>query len=128
MLQTHYAVLHAQEETLDRVVAPGLLLYSIYLKLVHSGETIDSLLEMKDVDFARHVGASCQVTCDAGLVPYEKDGTERVVCKMRGMAALIHSNGRVMREVCREGLVFKADVVGTENIVSFCFLFRLGCA
>lgn len=120
MVQTHYAAMHAQEETLQRELPEALVLYHLHLKLVHSGETAESILGMNDARFGTLFAQALQFTCDPGLVPYQRDGTLRVVCRTQGTAALLPSPGHgLFRKVCKQSLVFKTEITGTENIVSF---------
>ena len=73
------------------------VVYHMYLKLVHSGETAESVLAMADPEFGTFVSQGWQITCDPGLVPYERD------------AALGASIGPHL---------FDNTLVNTENIVS----------
>lgn len=119
MLQAHYAAMHAQEETLQRELPEALVVYHLHLKLVHSGETAESMLKLPDARFGTLFAQALQFTCDPGLVPYQRDGTLRVVCRTQGTAALLPSPGHgLLRETCESTLVMKTEVVGTENIVS----------
>lgn len=70
---THYALMNVQEECVDRALPLPVVLYHIYLKVVHSGMTIRDVLAMNDVEFGQFVGESMQITCSAGLFPYEQD-------------------------------------------------------
>jgi hypothetical protein len=65
--------MNAQEECLDRQIPIGVAVYHMYLKLVHSGLTAQQVLALDDEPFGQFVGQAFQITCDAGLVPYEKD-------------------------------------------------------
>ena len=119
MLESHYAAMHAQEETLQRELPVALVLYHLHLKLVHSGETAESMLGMDDARFGTFLAQGLQFTCDPGLVPYQRDGTLHVVCWTQGTAALLPSRGHgLLREACETSLAFSTEVVGTENIVS----------
>jgi hypothetical protein len=110
--------MHAQEETLQRELPEALVLYHLHLKLVHSGETAESMLRLDDAQFGTSFAQSLQFTCDPGLVPYQRDGTVRVVMRTVGTAALLPSRGHgILREACRK-LTFNTEIVGTENIVS----------
>jgi len=97
-LQTHYALMGAQEESLDRLLPVALVVYHLYLKLHHSGMAMDAALRLSDLEFAQFFAQALQITCDAGLTPYERDfvpglalsftrgitiqatGTENMVC------------------------------------------------
>lgn len=72
-LLTQYAVMNAQEECLDRQIPIAVAVYHVYLKLVHSGMTAEQVLALDDSGFGQFIGQAFQITCDAGLVPYEKD-------------------------------------------------------
>lgn len=123
-MRAHYAAMHAQEETLQRELPPALLLYHLHLKLVHSGETAESALKLDDRSFATLYTQGLQIVCDAGLVPYQRDGAFRVVLQTQGQAALLpgHEDGSIRRPRCLSGIRFKTEIAGTENIVSFvCF-------
>lgn len=77
--------------------------YHMYLKLVHSGETAESVLAMDDAEFGTFVSQGWEITCDPGLVPYQRDA---------GLGVTIGPH------------LFDNTLVSTENIVSFhpCFL------
>lgn len=96
-MTSHYAIMHAQEESIKRVLPMPVVVYHMYLKLVHSGETAESVLAMADPEFGTFVSQGWQITCDPGLVPYERD------------AALGASIGPHL---------FDNTLVDTENIVS----------
>jgi len=97
MLTSHYAIMHAQEESIKRVLPMPVVVYHMYLKLVHSGETAESVLAMADPEFGTFVSQGWQITCDPGLVPYERDA---------GLGASIGPH------------LFDNTLVNTENIVS----------
>lgn len=120
VLQAHYAAMHAQEEVLKRQIPEALVLYHIQLKLTHSGETAESMLKMKDGKFGTLFAQCLQITCDPGLVPYERDGTLRVVCQLQGLAALLpyKSDGALPRTAFKNRLLFRTEIEDTENIVS----------
>lgn len=124
-MRAHYAAMHAQEETLQRELPPALLLYHLHLKLVHSGETAESALKLDDRSFATLYTQGLQIVCDAGLVPYQRDGAFRVVLQTQGQAALLpgHEDGSIRRPRCLSGIRFKTEIAGTENIVSFCLFY-----
>jgi hypothetical protein len=119
-VQAHYAAMHAQEETLRRRVPEALVLYHINLKLSHSGETAESMLKLDDRNFGTMFGQCMQITCDSGLVPYERDGTLRVVCQVQGRAGLLpfREDGSLPRSALRNSLQFRTEIEDTENIVS----------
>lgn len=72
-LSTHYAIMNAQEECVDRALPLPVVLYHIYLKAVHSGMSFEDILGLEDVQFAQFGGESLQINCSAGIFPYEKD-------------------------------------------------------
>ena len=98
MLRTHYALINSQEESLKRPLPIPLVAYHIALKILHTGMTVDAVLKMDDVSFGKFFAQAMQITCDAGLVPYQRDfipgygfsmsggitlvarGTENMVC------------------------------------------------
>ncbi len=119
MLQSHYAAMHAQEESLSREIPDALVMYHIHLKLVHSGETVESVLKLDDAAFGTLFAQALQLTCDPGLTPYQRDGTLRIVCRTRGTAALLPQEGHgLLRDACKLELVFESEISSTENIVS----------
>ncbi len=73
MLMTHYAIMNEQEECVKRLMPIGVLVYHMYLKTVHSGMTANNVLAMDDERFSQFYGQGLQITCDAALVPYQKD-------------------------------------------------------
>jgi hypothetical protein len=72
-LCTHYAIMDAQEECVQREMPLGVVAYHMYLKLIHSGLTLDEFLSLPEEKQAEFVGEGCQITCSAGLFPYEQD-------------------------------------------------------
>jgi hypothetical protein len=72
-LLTHYALMDAQEESVRRPLPLAIVLYHIYLKTVHSGMTMEQVLALDDVEFGRFGAEALQITCSAGLFPYEQD-------------------------------------------------------
>jgi len=72
-LKTHYTVLGAQQEMISRPAPIPVFLYHQYLRIVHSGKTIQEVLALPDEDFAPFYLQGCPLNCDAGLFPYEKD-------------------------------------------------------
>lgn len=97
-LQTHYALMGSQEESLERVLPMALVVYHLYLKLYHTGMTMAGVMKLSDGPFGQLFAQALQITCDAGLTPYERDfvpafgfsfsagltlvatGTENMVC------------------------------------------------
>lgn len=72
-LSVHYALMNAQEESVTRLIPLPVVLYHLYLKVVHSGMTVDEILSLPEGRRAQFYGESLQITCSAGLFPYEKD-------------------------------------------------------
>jgi hypothetical protein len=72
-LKTHYAMMNAQEECVSRPFPAGVVIYHLYLKIIHSGLTIGEVLSMNDEDFGQFLGQGFQINCSAGIFPYEKD-------------------------------------------------------
>jgi hypothetical protein len=72
-LKTHYAMMNAQEECVSRPLPVGVVVYHLYLKLVHSGMTMDEVLSMDDEHFGQFLSQGFQINCSAGIFPYEKD-------------------------------------------------------
>jgi hypothetical protein len=70
---SHYAIMSAQEESVNRRLPIPLVAYHLYLKTIHSGMTGQEILSMDDAQFGQFFAESFQITCDAGLFPYEKD-------------------------------------------------------
>ena len=96
--------MNAQEECLDRLLPEAIVAYHLYLKIVHSGMTARQVLDLPDKEFGQFIGEMFQITCDAGLVPYEKDFVPGL--------ALSFSKG------------FTLSAVATEDIVSGLFSCR----
>jgi hypothetical protein len=72
-LSTHYALMDAQEECVKRPLPLAVVLYHVYLKTVHSGMTMQQVLDLDEVEFGQFLGEAMQITCSAGLFPYEQD-------------------------------------------------------
>lgn len=72
--------------------------YHMHLKLVHSGETAESVLAMDDADFGTFLSQGFEIACDPGLVPYQRDAVVGVTLGPH---------------------MFDNTLVNTENIVSF---------
>lgn len=96
-LKSHYALMHAQEETIQRHLPMAVVAYHMHLKLVHSGETAESVLAMDDASFGTFLSQGFEIACDPGLLPYQRD------------AALGVAFGPNL---------FQNALVNTENIVS----------
>jgi hypothetical protein len=45
----------------------------MYLRILHTGMTVEEILKLDDVEFGKFVGQSLQITRDAGLTPYQRD-------------------------------------------------------
>ena len=58
---------------MHRILPVGVLVYHAYLRIVHSGMSAQEVLGMPDEEFGQFFPQCFQVTCDAALVPYEKD-------------------------------------------------------
>jgi hypothetical protein len=96
-LKSHYALMHAQEETIQRHLPMAVVTFHMHLKLVHSGETAESVLAMDDASFGTFLSQGFEIACDPGLLPYQRD------------AALGVAFGPNL---------FQNALVNTENIVS----------
>jgi len=72
-LSTHYAVMNAQEECVQRDLPLPVVLYHMYLKVVHSGKTLSEVLHLDDASFGQFGSESLHITCSAGITPYERD-------------------------------------------------------
>ena len=70
---THYAIMNAQEECVNRPLPLTVVLYHVYLKAVHSGMSFEQILCLDDVQFAQFGSEALQISCSAGIFPYEKD-------------------------------------------------------
>lgn len=70
---THYAIMDAQEQCVNRPLPLAIVLYHVYLKAVHSGMSFEQILALNDVQFAQFGGEAMQITCSAGIFPYERD-------------------------------------------------------
>lgn len=89
--------MNAQEECLDRLLPEAIVVYHLYLKIVHSGMTAQQVLDLPEKEFGQFIGEVFQVTCDAGLVPYEKDFVPGL--------ALSFSKGFTLAAVATEDIV-----------------------
>ena len=72
-IKTHYAILNAQEESVRRIMPIAIVVYHMYLKVVHSGMTMEEVLSLDDEHLGQFFSGGLQITCDAGLFPYERD-------------------------------------------------------
>ena len=70
---THYAIMNSQEECVNRPLPLAVVIYHMYLKAVHSGMSFEQILSLDDVQFAQFGSESLQISCSAGIFPYEKD-------------------------------------------------------
>jgi hypothetical protein len=71
---THYGLMGAQVESLNRRLPLQLVAYHIHLRLLHSGLTAEQVLALPNAEFGLFVGQCCEINRDAGLVPYQRDG------------------------------------------------------
>lgn len=101
MLRTHYTLMNSQEEALNRPLPIPLVAYHICLRILHSGLTAEAVLKLDDVAFGRLFAQALQITCDAGLVPYQRDFVPGLAVSMTGSLVLMGK--------------------GTENMVSSFF-------
>lgn len=90
----------SQEAALDRVLPTALVVYHIFLKLYHSGMTMESVLKLGPAQFGQFLAEALQITCDAGLTPYERDFVPGL--------ALSFTTGMTIR------------ATGTEDMVRLC--------
>lgn len=65
--------MNSQEMSVKRLLPLPLVAYHIVLKILHSGMTADAVLKMDDVNFGKFIAQAMQITCDAFLVPYQRD-------------------------------------------------------
>ena len=72
-LVSHYASLHFQADSITRLLPHQLVLYHMYLKIVHSGMTAKQILELPDEEKGQLFLEGLQVNCCAGIFPYEQD-------------------------------------------------------
>lgn len=72
-MTTHYGIMNAQEECVSRPLPLAVVLYHIYLKAVHSGMSFEQILALDDVQFGQFGAEGLQISCSAGIFPYEKD-------------------------------------------------------
>lgn len=119
-LLTHYAVMNAQEECMDRSLPEAIVVYHLYLKLVHSGYTAEQLLALDDKPFGQFVGEAFQITCDAGLVPYEKDFVPGL--------ALSFSKGFTLAAVASEDIVSFLVIIPPPHLLTFLVARACHCA
>lgn len=105
MLVSHYAIMHAQENVLDRTLPIPVFVFHVTLKLTHSGLTAEQALALDDRQFGTFYPQTAQITCDSGLSPYERDYT----------TGLTVNKARLM----------ELTQVSTENIVRFPFFLLL---
>ena len=61
------------ENQWNRRVPLAFALYNMYLKVEHTGMKLSDILKLNDKLFAPIFCTSLHVTCDAGLVTYERD-------------------------------------------------------
>ena len=72
-LSTHYAIMGAQEKLWNRTIPPAIVLYSLYLRLNHSGLTMDQILKAPLLQRATLFLSGVGMTFDAATVPYVRD-------------------------------------------------------
>jgi hypothetical protein len=71
--QIHHAMMGVQQEMIERLIPVPVLLYTQYLKIVHSGKRIGEIMQLPDAEFGQFTGEGWHMTSDAGLFPYEGD-------------------------------------------------------
>ena len=72
-LSTHYASLHFQTDSVTRLLPHQLVLYHMYLKIVHSGLTAEQVLALPDDEKGQLFLEGLLPNCCAGAFPYEQD-------------------------------------------------------
>lgn len=79
---THYAILGHQEQMWNRVFPVALPVYSLYLRLSHSGLTMQQVLQLPLPRRCELFLSGLGMSFDAGLVPYVRDFTTGVTLSM----------------------------------------------
>lgn len=79
---THYAVLGQQEQMWNRHIPVGLVVYSLYLRLSHTGLTMPQILAMPLERRCTLFLTGLGMSFDAGLVPYVRDFTTGLMMSM----------------------------------------------
>jgi len=72
-VQSHYAIMSAQQECVLRALPIAIVAYHMYLKTIHSGMTAQEVLALSDERFGPFIGQGLQINCDAAVFPYEED-------------------------------------------------------
>jgi hypothetical protein len=116
----HYGILGAMEASVTRKLPVQLALYHVYLKIVHSGMTVQEVLALPDGEFGQFVGEALQFTCDAGLFPYEKDFIPAL--------SLSFSEGLTLAAYGTEDLVRHAHFLLSNTQNDSSCVFRIGRA
>ncbi len=82
---SHYAIMNAQEECLERYLPLAVVVYHAYLKIQHTGLTAESILKLDDTRFGQFFAQLHHITCDAGLAPYQPDIDPALVFTPEGL-------------------------------------------
>jgi hypothetical protein len=85
--------MNEQEEAVRRPFPLAVVVYHLYLHVLHSGLTPDEVVRMDDVAFGQFVGEACQITCDAHLVSYQGDEAPALTIGMMDGSVGISSKG-----------------------------------
>ena len=65
--------MNEQEEAVRRPFPLAVVVYHLYLHVLHSGLTPDEVLRKDDAAFGQFIAEGCQITRDAHLVSYQSD-------------------------------------------------------
>ena len=76
--------MNSQEEAIKRPFPLAIVAYHICLRLLHSGLTPEGALQLSDGPFGHFIAECCQITRDAGLVPYQRDIVPGFECTLSG--------------------------------------------
>jgi hypothetical protein len=81
--------MNTQEEALTRRLPLPIVMYHVYLRVLHSGLTPDEVMKLNDTEFGHFVGECCQITRDAAITPYQRDVTAGFGMTLTGKIKLI---------------------------------------
>lgn len=81
--------MNAQEEALTRRLPLAIVMYHVYLRVLHSGLTPEEVLGLPDTEFGHFVGECLQFTRDPAITPYQRDITDGLGMTFSGKITLM---------------------------------------
>ena len=83
-LSTHYSIMDLQEHLQSRVLPIAVVAYMLYLRILHSGLSIESIAKMERPAVGQFLSEGMHFTWDSTIYKYNRDYTMAVVMSFFG--------------------------------------------